>query len=244
MNPTTSNSVLRILVFGAALLGTACIVEKSETKKPNTTAVSQATPAYAPDSIISVPFDSVTPDTAGLGAQIGNLPPLDKDTGFTRINEKSAAATLTKFPTRIPTRGAAALQIEILLDRAGFSPGIIDGTWGPNAAKALTWFRVANGLDSATAASSMSDTSAVSDQTKTKSAQSKKTTAKTASSSARTATIDQSTYQKLAAAGQSTPLLTSYQVTAEDVKGPFVQIPNNVYQQAKLDCTQRKSARW
>ena len=212
-SPGRMHTTNKTLIIASALL-TACIVEKSETKTPDTTAASQATPIYAPDSLISVPYDSATPDTAGLGAQIGELPPLDTDTGFTKINGKSTAATLTKFPAQIPTRGAAALQIEILLDRAGFSPGIIDGTWGANAAKALTWFRVANGLDTTTSAPSK----------------------KTASSSAKTTTVDQATYQKLVAAGQSSPLVTTYQVTADDVKGPFVQVPSNVYQQAKLDC--------
>jgi lipoprotein-anchoring transpeptidase ErfK/SrfK len=87
-----------------------------------------------------------------------------------------------------------------MLDRAGFSPGIIDGTWGKNAAKALRYFRAANGMDSATK------------------------------------TLDKSTYDRLAAAAGTTPVITTHQVTADDVEGPFLPIPDDVYEQAKLKC--------
>jgi lipoprotein-anchoring transpeptidase ErfK/SrfK len=184
------------------VLAAGCIVEKSNSaKKADTTTAAPAVTAAIPDSVISVPMgDSISLDTAGLASQMDSLPPLSTDTGFKHITAKSAAATLTKFPAQIPTRGPLPIQLEILLDRAGFSPGIIDGTWGKNAMKAMSWFRVANGMDSVSGS------------------------------------IDQSTYEKLASAGQTSPVITSYQVTADDIKGPFVKIPDNVYQKAKLDC--------
>ena len=184
------------------LLSAGCIVEKSNpAKKADTTTVTPVTIAAVPDSLISVPMgDSISLDTTGLASQLDSLPPVSTDTGFKHITAKSAAATLTRFPAPIPIRGPLPLQLEILLDRAGFSPGIIDGTWGKNAKKAMNWFRVANGIDSVKGS------------------------------------IDQATYEKLVSAGQTSPVITSYQVTADDIKGPFVKIPNNVYQQAKLDC--------
>ena len=87
-----------------------------------------------------------------------------------------------------------------MLDRAGFSPGIIDGTWGKNAASALKYFRAANGMDSAA-----------------------------------TRTVDKATYDKLAATAPN-PLVKAYQVTADDMEGPFLPIPEDVYAQAKLKC--------
>ena len=51
--------------------------------------------------------------------------------------------------TAKPTRGQldpAVIKAEILLDRARFSPGEIDGKLGENAKKALRSFAVANGL--------------------------------------------------------------------------------------------------
>ena len=193
----------KLLVFPLlGILPTGCIVEKTDSaKKADTTAAVPATTAAIPDSVISVPMgDSIAPDTAGLASQMDTLPPLSTDTGFKHITAKSADATLAKFPAKIPTRGPIPLRFEILLDRAGFSPGIIDGTWGKNAAKAMNWFLVANGMDSVKGS------------------------------------IDQATYEKLTSAGQSSPVITSYQVTADDIKGPFVKIPDNVYQKAKLDC--------
>jgi len=188
-----------------AFIACGCIVSESSDsakKSADTASVSTATVATVPDSLISIPIDdSASLDTMGLGSQLDSLPPISTDTGFKRITEKSVDATLTKFPARIPVRGPATLRLQILLDRANFSPGIIDGAWGKNAAKALSWFRAANGLDSAAKAS-----------------------------------IDQASYDKLVAAGQSTPLITTYEVTADDMEGPFIQIPNSVYDQAKLEC--------
>jgi hypothetical protein len=37
--------------------------------------------------------------------------------------------------------GPSVLYIQILLDRVGFSPGILDGRWGKNTEKAVYWFQ-------------------------------------------------------------------------------------------------------
>lgn len=42
--------------------------------------------------------------------------------------------------------GPSALHVQILLDRARFSPGILDGKWGQNTDKAIYWFQHAYGL--------------------------------------------------------------------------------------------------
>lgn len=201
----------RAISLTVALFAVACIVEESDASK-NTTASDSTTAAPIADTMnsvaaesldISVPGYDVAPlDTSGLGAQLAvdSLPPLSSDSTFQQISSKSALAIPKKFPLRIPNRGPVPLQLQIMLDRAGFSPGIIDGTWGKNAASALKYFRAANGMDSAA-----------------------------------TKTVDKATYEKLAANAPN-PLIKTYEVSADDMEGPFLPIPDDVYAQAKLKC--------
>lgn len=46
----------------------------------------------------------------------------------------------------IPDKTLQAAEVQILLDRSGFSPGEIDGHWGPNARTALFTYQRAHGL--------------------------------------------------------------------------------------------------
>ena len=78
---------------------------------------------------------------------------------------------------------AVALKAQVLLDRAGFSPGAVDGSGGENFAKALKAFQRENGLASS-------------------------------------GKLDQASWAKLVATS-SDPVLTEYEITANDVKGPL-----------------------
>jgi lipoprotein-anchoring transpeptidase ErfK/SrfK len=42
--------------------------------------------------------------------------------------------------------GPSVLYVQILLDRARFSPGVLDGKWGKNTEKAVVWFQAREGL--------------------------------------------------------------------------------------------------
>ena len=125
----------------------------------------------------------------------------------TVLSERNVEATPKKFPLKIPNSGPATLQLEIMLDRAGFSPGIIDGAWGINAAKAITFFTFPDDNRRFTGDSPPAVTS-----------------------------LDRDTYDRLRSSARSTPFLRWYTVSSEDLKGPFTPIPENVYQQAKLAC--------
>jgi lipoprotein-anchoring transpeptidase ErfK/SrfK len=51
-----------------------------------------------------------------------------------------------------------------------------------------------------------------------------------------TGDLDQATYARLAAEAEYVPVVQQYTVTADDLSGPFVAIPDDVYEKAKLEC--------
>jgi lipoprotein-anchoring transpeptidase ErfK/SrfK len=194
-------------VLALALVCAGCIEFKDKKAQKSDTAAAATNVAQnvADSNDVSAPsYDAYALDTAGVGSHYTSTPA--EDSAYSQINPKTAGLGATKFPAKVPKRGPLALQLQVMLDRAHFSPGIIDGVWGDNAVKALYYFRNPTGGDSA------------------------------ASPTDSASSIDQATYQKLKAAMGSQQVLTRYTVTSDDVKGPFKDIPNNVYEQAKLDC--------
>lgn len=98
------------------------------------------------------------------------------------------------------SEGASVLRLQILLDRALFSPGIIDGHWGKNTEKALYWFQESQALP-------------------------------------QTALLDEASFVRLAeAAAGPAELVGPHRLSEEDVAGPFVTIPEDIYEKAELDC--------
>lgn len=51
-----------------------------------------------------------------------------------------------------------------------------------------------------------------------------------------TGDVDEQTFRALAAAAGNPPALVNYTLTADDVKGPFLKLPEDVYDKEKLDC--------
>jgi lipoprotein-anchoring transpeptidase ErfK/SrfK len=48
--------------------------------------------------------------------------------------------------------------------------------------------------------------------------------------------LDEPTFRSLAAAAGGVPALRQYALTEDDLKGPFVSVPDDMYEKAKLDC--------
>ncbi len=96
--------------------------------------------------------------------------------------------------------GPSVLRVQILLDRALFSPGVMDGRWGANTEKAVYWFQSREGLS-------------------------------------RTGQVDRETFERLVeAAGEPRVLAREHRLSEDDVAGPFVEIPDSIYDKAELDC--------
>src|SRR6185295_5372730 len=95
-----------------------------------------------------------------------------------------------------PPPSQDTLKLQVLLDRAHFSPGEIDGEEGTNTSRALAAFQQRHGLRPGGGP-------------------------------------DSETWQALARDGA--PALLSYVLTAADVAGPFVTIPEDMMEKARLE---------
>jgi lipoprotein-anchoring transpeptidase ErfK/SrfK len=92
-------------------------------------------------------------------------------------------------------KGPAVLRAQILLDRANFSVGEIDGSTGENFYRAISGFRVSRKLSP-------------------------------------DLVVDQQAWASLNA--DAGPALAPYTITADDVKGPFQPVPEDMLEKSKL----------
>lgn len=104
-----------------------------------------------------------------------------------------------RLPLGGNVEGPSVAKLQVLLGRAGFSPGQIDGRWGDNTELALAWFQRSADLRP-------------------------------------TGIADEATVAALAdRAGNPRQLIVARTLTDDDVAGPFVEIPDDVYERAELD---------
>jgi lipoprotein-anchoring transpeptidase ErfK/SrfK len=63
------------------------------------------------------------------------------------ITTQTANTGAIALPVGGDVAGPSVLRVQVLLDRAAFSPGIVDGRWGANTEKAVYWLQRREGLD-------------------------------------------------------------------------------------------------
>lgn len=108
----------------------------------------------------------------------------------------------TRDEVKLGSAGSAVVRLQILLDRAHFSPGQIDGRYGDNLRMALKGYQAAHRVRS-------------------------------------TGIGDAATWRCLNA--DTAPILVAYTISSEDTAGPFVNVPTDMMQQAKLNYLGYKS---
>lgn len=85
-------------------------------------------------------------DTTGRDRGTDMAPSPDSAESWEDISPSSVNAP-PSLPIHGDVAGPSVAKIQILLDQARFSPGIIDGRWGKNTEKAVYWFQKANGIE-------------------------------------------------------------------------------------------------
>lgn len=110
--------------------------------------------------------------------------------------EGSASTQSTTLMDRAD-RKAEIVELQVLLDRARHSPGVIDGIMGGNTRRAIEAYQKSNGMSP-------------------------------------TGRMDVALLQQLRQSHDS-PILQEYQITKEDVDGPFRSVPSTMTGKAELD---------
>ena len=122
-------------------------------------------------------------------------PPL---TGIDAVSVGAVNATPSSEELKAD-EGPVVVRAQILLDRARFSVGAINGKATKNTGLAIYWFQKSQGLPA-------------------------------------TSMLDSITYARLAGVSGPMPPVVRHLVDAEMIAGPFMEMPRDVYEQAKLSC--------
>jgi lipoprotein-anchoring transpeptidase ErfK/SrfK len=153
---------MRAAALAGLILGAAACAKDAGDTKDAPAAADPARPQAANPNVVEVAYD---PNEQGPTPE--QLIAMRRDASWTQVVQLDT--TGSGKPIRFPekweqitpqavNRGAAALpisgdvggpsvlRVQILLDKAYFSPGMMDGNWGKNTAEALYWFQRDNGL--------------------------------------------------------------------------------------------------
>ena len=96
-----------------------------------------------------VPRDTTAGADTGAAGSVGASADTSARTNaetWDQITVQSVNTGPIQLPVGGDVSGPSVLRVQILLDRALFSPGIIDGRWGRNVEKAVFWLQRREGL--------------------------------------------------------------------------------------------------
>ncbi|HYW14366.1 MAG TPA: L,D-transpeptidase family protein, partial [Longimicrobium sp.] len=143
----------------------------------------------------TTPAPAAAPKPAGGLPAGGTVPEKWED-----ITVATANSGTYNLPVGRGHSGPSVLHVQVLLNRAFFSVGMLDGRWGRNTQTAVTWLQAREGLPA-------------------------------------TGTVDSVTYARLVQLAGEGATLREHVVTEEEVRGPFVAIPADIYAHARLRCS-------
>lgn len=144
--------------------------------------------------------DSIAiPESWGDIEDVRDIAIVDARAVGARAPADSIAPTI-HLPLGGRVEGPSVLYLQVLLDQARFSPGVIDGKWGQNTEKAVYWLQRREELPT-------------------------------------TGIVDSVTFHRITElAGHPSSYVIRHVLTVENVAGPFLEIPESVYEQARLEC--------
>lgn len=181
------------------MLSAACSDSAPKTETATTTTATAAAAPSADQPIVTTDASAISPETQVVPGS--DAPPASSsDPLITASNSPLAksidTAAWKAAPETPDAKKHALLRAEVLLARAHFSPGVIDGQDGGNLQNAIAAFETAHSLPV-------------------------------------DGKMDDAVWTALAKDTQ--PALTDYVITAEDLKGPFLdKIPTDMVELAKL----------
>lgn len=136
---------LRLLAVQALMLATTAAACSSRSEPPPTPAPPDSTLAAPSAAPTVVPTALAPTDTSATASgQVSEAPPTPPSASPSTPSPPSVPSASPS----VPSSARDPLRLQVLLDRAHFSPGEIDGTAGGNTSRALDAFRRARGLRS------------------------------------------------------------------------------------------------
>ena len=213
-------SALARLLLPALLCSTACVADEESTTP------AMETPARATElqqttsgpSVYGDPRERISPDDLERGRldsswrsfvsvqQMDSLLAAEAAESWEEISPTSMRDATMVLPLGGDVAGPSVARLQIALDRALFSPGIIDGRWGKNTEKAVYWLQEREGIPA-------------------------------------TGVVDSVTWGRIAELSATNDFVREHQLSAEDVAGPFIEIPEDIYEQAQMECMCYESLR-